>query len=200
MEDTFEIDNMELMYVNENSLSKELCDEMIQLFERSNNRYTGITASGVNSQIKDTTDLVISSNPEWSEISKTLYRELQHNISKYVNKYNNMFDDYTIFHQYELEIPSMQMQKYNKNVGKYVYHNDFRCDFKDSIVRQITFLWYINDVDEGGETEFWSKYNIKPKTGKLVLFPAHWTYPHSAKKPISNDKYVITGWIWERHG
>ena len=48
MEDTFEIDNMELMYVNENSLSKELCDEMIQLFEKSNDRYNGITASGVN--------------------------------------------------------------------------------------------------------------------------------------------------------
>jgi len=199
MEDTFEIDNMELMYVNENSLSKELCDEMIQLFETSSDRYIGTTASGVNANIKDTTDLVITDNPEWSKISDTLSRELNNNIQEYVTKYNQMFDNYTIFHQCELQIPSMQMQKYNKKVGNYVYHNDFDYNVKHSLVRQLTFLWYINDVDEGGETEFWSKYNIKPKAGKLVLFPAHWTYPHSAKKPISNDKYVITGWIWEHH-
>jgi hypothetical protein len=199
MENTFEIDNMELLYVNENSLSKELCDEMIQLFEKSNDRYNGITGSGVNAHIKDTTDLLITGQPEWSKISDTLGRELNHNILAYVTKYNNMFDSYTIFHDNELRIPTMQIQKYNKNIGKFVYHDDFKCDFKDLMVRQLSFLWYINDVDEGGETEFWSKYNIKPKTGKLILFPAHWTYPHSAKKPISNDKYVITGWIWERH-
>ena len=199
MEDTFEIDKMELMYVNENSLSKELCDEMIQLFETSSDRYLGRTASGVNANIKDTTDLVITNHPEWSKISDTLSRELNHNIQEYVTKYNQMFDNYTIFHEYELQIPSMQMQKYNKKVGNYVYHNDFDYNAKDSLVRQLTFLWYINNVDEGGETEFWSKYNIKPKAGKLVLFPAHWTYPHSAKKPISNDKYVITGWIYELH-
>jgi len=64
-------------------------------------------------------------------------------------------------------------------------------------MRMLTFLWYINDVEEGGETQFWKNVKIKPTVGKLVLFPASWTYPHKANIPISHDKYVITGWIYD---
>ena len=35
----------------------------------------------------------------------------------------------------------------------------------------------------------------KPKQGSLLLFPATWTYPYSGSMPISNDKYIITGWL-----
>lgn len=52
-------------------------------------------------------------------------------------------------------------------------------------------------MTEGGETEFWSKYRIKPEAGKLVLFPASWAFPHRAIVPLSSDKYIITGWLWE---
>ena len=51
-------------------------------------------------------------------------------------------------------------------------------------------------MDEGGETQFWDNYKVKPQKGKLVLFPASWTYPHSGLMPISHDKYIITGWIY----
>jgi len=61
--------------------------------------------------------------------------------------------------------------------------------------RIITYLWYLNDVEEGGETLF-HNFKIKPKTGSLLLFPATWTYKHSGAMPISNDKYIITGWVW----
>jgi hypothetical protein len=58
-------------------------------------------------------------------------------------------------------------------------------------------MWYLNDVEEGGETEFFGNYKIKPETGKFVLFPATWTYPHAALVPRSGDKYIITGWFYE---
>ena len=74
---------------------------------------------------------------------------------------------------------SMQVQKYKKGVGKYIMHNDCHCNWKIQKMRQVIFIWYLSDVDEGGETEFWSNYHIKPETGKLLLFPAHWTFPHA---------------------
>jgi hypothetical protein len=61
----------------------------------------------------------------------------------------------------------------------------------------LTYIWYLNDVNEGGETIIWDNHKIKPTTGKLLLFPATWTYPHSGLMPISNDKYIITGWIYQ---
>ena len=99
---------------------------------------------------------------------------------------NNMFD--TCF----------LMQKYNKNEGKFVYHDDFSILNDLKIHRVITYLWYLNNVDEGGTTEFLGgKLHIKPEKGKLVLFPASWCFPHRGNVPISNDKYIITGWFYE---
>ena len=90
------------------------------------------------------------------------------------------------------------IQKYKKFQGKYTYHHDFYNDYESKRHRTVTYLWYLNDVEEGGETEFWGSYNIKPKKGKLIFFPATWCFPHRGKMPISSDKYIITGWFYEK--
>ena len=60
-------------------------------------------------------------------------------------------------------------------------------------------MFYLNDVKEGGETEFYhQKIKIKPKAGTLVLFPAGFTHTHKGNMPISNDKYIITTWLCYR--
>jgi hypothetical protein len=53
----------------------------------------------------------------------------------------------------------------------------------------------LNDVYEGGETEFVDGTLIKPERGKLIIFPAYWNYHHQGRPPISNTKYIVTGWI-----
>lgn len=188
---------MDLLYVNQQSLSRELCNDMITLFESDEHRYDGITLSGVRKNIKDTTDCPIG-GPKWDKMKKVLTKELNNNVNEYVTKYNRQINDtYHIFGTDYLVTHGMHIQKYNKNVGKYIYHNDYSCDWEKKQMRQLTFMWYLNDVEEGGETEFWSKYRIKPEAGKMVLFPASWTFPHSAIVPLSSDKYIITGWLWE---
>ena len=32
--------------------------------------------------------------------------------------------------------------------------------------------------------------------GKLLIFPATWTYMHRGNVPISEDKYIVTGWLY----
>ena len=89
-------------------------------------------------------------------------------------------------------------QRYIRNEGRYVYHNDFSVDIKNKKNRVITYLWYLNDVEEGGETDFPDlNLMIKPETGKLVLFPASWDFPHCGKMPISSNKYIVTGWLYQ---
>ena len=36
---------------------------------------------------------------------------------------------------------------------------------------------------------------IKAEKGKLLIFPSSWTYIHRGNIPISDDKYIITGWV-----
>ena len=68
---------------------------------------------------------------------------------------------------------------------------------KKKTYRVLTYLFYLNDIDEGGETEFFGgDIKIIPKAGKLIIFPASWTFPHCGKMPISSNKYIITGWIY----
>ncbi len=191
---------MDLVYINKNSLSKELCVVMINLFETDCNRYLGVTHNGLNPMVKDTTDCVITNaGPQWDKINKLLTKELRINVKKYILESNNKVNPTYNCCSSNLSTESMQMQKYDKNKGKYVYHQDYSCDWKNKKMRQITFLWYINDVEEGGETEFFGNHKIKPEAGKLILFPASWTYPHCGKMPISDDKYIITGWLWEHY-
>jgi Rps23 Pro-64 3,4-dihydroxylase Tpa1-like proline 4-hydroxylase len=92
------------------------------------------------------------------------------------------------------------VQRYIQNEGKYVYHNDFHIDKKNNMYRQLTYVFYLNDVIEGGETEFFNgEISIKPQCGKLIIFPSSWTFPHCGKMPISSNKYIITGWMYNEH-
>lgn len=188
------------IYENPNSISKKNCQKIIDLFENEiNAKYEGVTQAGLNKKIKNTTDYVIDANdPKWSDIHNILSLELQTNIKLYLNKlYENSFDEkYKYFKNTNLMTENFMIQRYIKNHGKYIYHNDFAI--KNGNSRAITFLWYLNTIEEGGETEFWGNYKIKPQEGKLIFFPALWCYPHCGNIPLSDNKYIITGWLYEQ--
>jgi len=195
------------IYINNNSLSKPLCDEIIQLYNLDEKKYEGITMGGVDKNIKDTMDLIITNDNKWIKIKRAIHKELIENLNNYIEKLNNKSDYLNIDQQTNskfkyfsnssvTEIYTFMIQKYNKYNGKYIYHNDARIDLDKKQSRIITFLWYLNDVVEGGETVFSGKYAVKPSTGKLVLFPATWSYPHCGKIPLSSDKFILTGWVY----
>jgi hypothetical protein len=202
---------MDFIYSNEHSLSKELCEEIIHFYKEDNQLGgLGVTYSGVNKKIKDTWDLNIATlleDKKWKKIHEVLYKELYINIKIYLDKFNNDpeynkyhlddMDKFNILGTNVLKSECFQVQKYEKQKGKYIYHNDFKAEFKKEEYRVITYIWYLNDVEEGGETEFFGNYKIKPQAGKLVLFPASWCYPHCGCMPISSDKYIITGWAYQ---
>jgi len=201
---------MDFIYTNNFSLSKEICEQIIYYYNRDKDLgYDGITANGYNPNVKNTRDLNISlliyNDDIWKNIHEILYKELYVNLKNYFNKLNK--EDYNKYHQQDypkfkiidsntLKAETFQIQKYEPNQGKYIYHNDFQVDLKMKRYRVITYLWYLNDVEEGGETELLGSIKIKPEVGKLLLFPCSWTYPHCANIPISNEKYIITGWLY----
>lgn len=62
--------------------------------------------------------------------------------------------------------------------------------------RFLVWMIYLNDVDDGGETEFlYQRTKYKPSTGDMLVWPAGCTHPHRGNPPYSNDKYVLTGWL-----
>ena len=59
--------------------------------------------------------------------------------------------------------------------------------------RYLVFLWYLNDVAEGGETEFVDLgVKVKPAAGRLLVFPPYWMFQHAGRPPVSGDKYILS--------
>ena len=62
--------------------------------------------------------------------------------------------------------------------------------------RTLVFTIYLNDVEEGGETEFLHQsVRVKPETGRIVIWPAGFPYVHRGNPPISGEKYILTSWM-----
>lgn len=67
---------------------------------------------------------------------------------------------------------------------------DYTCN------RYMVFLWYLNDVTEGGETEFCDlDLRVGARAGRLLMFPPYWMYQHAGLPPRSGDKYIISTYL-----
>lgn len=199
-----------LVQIHKNALPTELCNHIIDLFEESNMQQEGIAGGGINKNIKDSIDLMILDeidNPEWKYIYDYIRENLLGNLVDYLGKFpfyhmNSHYSSQSslvrtaqlAFMSSNNSIPHMQIQRYINDQGFHSWHHENQGG--DMGKRELAFLYYLNDVDEG-ETEM--KYNpqkISPETGKLALFPAYWTHKHRGNSPKEGQtKYVITGWI-----
>lgn len=193
------------IFIKPNSICHDLCDEIISKFEDEPNKHPGLTIGGVQLDVKNTTDFIIPSNCEnWYKINKCLLKVLTQNIGEYLDNlsncenYKNSKTDYLPIDKNKVMFYSFMVQRYTKKEGRYVYHNDYAINIEKNEYRTMTYLFYLNDVEEGGETVFWNDHKIKPEKGKLILFPACWTFPHCGRMPISSNKYIITGWIYQK--
>lgn len=94
---------------------------------------------------------------------------------------------------------AINLQKYLQGSGGYhhwhseIYPQNASCE---SLHRVLLWQFYLNDVAEGGQTEFlYQQRSIAPKQGRLIIAPAGFTHTHKGHVPTSGDKYVATSWI-----
>ena len=90
---------------------------------------------------------------------------------------------------------NLKIQKTLPTEGYHVWHLEHGKGF-DNEPRAFVFSIYLNDVEEGGETEFlhFSK-RVQPKTGRVVIWPAGFPYVHRGNSPLSGEKYILTSWM-----
>jgi hypothetical protein len=171
--------------VYENAFSDEICDAVIKQFETSIK--TGASVREYSPQIYRE-DSVLYLNEPNMPLTAEFNQQLVRITDSYVNKYSTLKS---------LNTKSflVLVQKTKPSEGYHLWH----CEQAsiDTSSRIIVWTVYLNDVDEGGETEFlYQQRRIKPSKGSLCLFPASWTHTHRGNPPISNTKYIATGWFY----
>ncbi|HSC08275.1 MAG TPA: 2OG-Fe(II) oxygenase, partial [Steroidobacteraceae bacterium] len=62
--------------------------------------------------------------------------------------------------------------------------------------RYVVLIWYLNDVQEGGETRFPRlDLSVAARTGRLLMFPPYWMYQHAGLPAKSGDKYIVSTYL-----
>jgi len=182
----------DMIEVYENAFEKSYCAKVIEKFEEySSQRLT----TQANSIYKNKDNRIMF---DWSthnglhaidwDICEHFYKQL-HNI--YVNHYQEKFNFLKDLGPHSPK--GMSVQKTLPGEGYHAWHCE-AADFSTSN-RVVVYSLYLNDVEEGGETEFLSQHKrIKPKQGSLKIWPASISHPHRGNPPLSGEKYIITGW------
>ncbi len=194
---TVNIDNFIGIY--DNYILPEECNKAIKLFEEQdkfNRTMNRLSSEGKMSILKkqDQQFFAASTNLDvWWEDLKTMMVNFDIAWNHYVEN-TGAKDAYGVpFH-----FTSLKIQKTLPTEGYHVWHIEHGGGFMNE-PRAFVFSIYLNDIEDGGETEFlhFSK-RVKPKTGRIVIWPAGFPYVHRGNPPLSGEKYILTSWMMLR--
>lgn len=178
----------------DNSLSPEVCQDIIRRFDADPNAFDGGVGYGdgtmaVDHSLKKCTEVFLTPDPAWKDIDEILCEEIQSKMSYLQEKYPGL----DRLHSCNDE--GYRIKKY-KNDGTEFFNWHIDLNGKSQGQRYHIFQWYLNDVEIGGETEFrLQEIKVNPVQGRLVCFPPYWTHEHRGCAPVSNPKYIICSWI-----
>ena len=182
----------DFVYIKENELDKDFCQHIIDKFEKDDRKSQGIVGGGLRPDIKKSTDLSMTHYSGWEEEDKIFYKSLNKNIINYEKTRGAMYRKFILEESAttHVEDSGYQIQR-TKPKEYYVWHHD-QASFRS---RRLTYIWYLNDVKDGGYTQFNTGLKIHPEAGKMMIFPALWPWMHRGYPPKTETKYIVTGWL-----
>lgn len=183
--------------IYDNCFSDSFCDNLIEYYHwcKKNNRTHD--RPEIESFKKDNSTML---NPTSIEEINFDYP----NIQNYLGEFNQVFWDicytdyrkqFSVLDQYDRHtIYSYKVQCTHPGGGYHVWHSE---DGSVNYSRRMgVYILYLNDVEEGGETEFlYLSKRIQAKKGRLLIFPPNFPWAHRGNPPLTGVKYIMTGWI-----
>ena len=188
--------NTDFIYYKEKGLSKEKCNLIIDLFNKEEDQFNvlpgliGPNAGRVDEKMKKCVEIYnkLSEENEYNgifldELEKTLneYKKEHPFIEKGISAWriNNIY----------------KIQKYKPGEAYFELHCETNCSIESSVNQILVWMIYLNDVTDGGYTEFPSQNKLlQPKSGSIIIWPSYWTHPHRGITSKTQTKYIMTGW------
>lgn len=164
-----------------------LCDDIVEYYKTTTKKYPGNVGSKsrVDQSIKKCTETLLNFD---DKLFARYVRELRRLTDLYEKKFvrSRMVELYGL-------VEEINVQHYKPNEGYFAWHCE-RCNSGND--RHLVFMTYLNDVNDGGETEFlYQNLKVRPKKGLTLMWPVDWTHTHRGLISPTQDKYITTGWL-----
>lgn len=181
---------VDLIKCYDNVIPDHYCDYFVQFYDNHSATHAIKYHHGFYDQAPDFSELVFttfSNSQDHVRFNNHVATMLGQAATRYKDEFplkNNFFPK-----QYTFEF--LRIKKYENNgVDEFKVHCD--ADSVCSSSRFMNIFCYLNDVEEGGETDFPDLgISFKPKKGSVVIFPPYWFFPHQGNKPLSGPKYLL---------
>ena len=179
----------DLICVVDDAVSSETCADIIRLFEHDPEQQ--FQRGRQNTWI----EYLITRNPrpEWREIERRLVDSMLEHLQTYATRPGAEM----LARKAPRAFEHLKIKKYRSGQPE-PHHFPLHVDAFDhkTSVRMLAYVWYLNDVAEGGETVFPRLgASIRPRMGRLLMMPPMWMYAHAGQPPVSGDKYIVTSYL-----
>ena len=164
-----------------------LCNNLINYFETNPNKFKGKIGSNGEVKIseKDSTDLSIL------DFKIPIIKEYLIHLYFVIKEYQKQYI-YSNIGQSSWSLKPFNIQRYLPNEGFHAWHTE-RHNPNNSL-RHLTFMTYLNNVNDDGETEFfYQNLKIKPEKGLTLIWGTDWTFTHRGIPSKTETKYITTG-------
>lgn len=183
--------------IYEGAFSSSYCDKLIKYHDwaSTNNKVWGRNEPETRKK-----DVSCTLNP--NNVDEIIYTS--QNLCGLMEEFNNVFwgacykdyaETYSVLNNHDPHtIFTYKIQKTLPGGGYHIWH----CESGERLFssRIAAYILYMNDVEEGGETEFlYLSKRVAPKKGTLIIFPSGFPWTHRGNPPLSGEKYIMTGWI-----
>jgi len=193
-EKKFKINNFIGVY--DNYITKQECDKAIKLFENQNKFNNTLNRMNFeNSPILQKQDKQFFAGENNIDVWWEDLKPMMLNFDIAWNHYVQQTGARESYGQDKFIYTRLKIQKTLPTEGYHVWHIEHGPTFEMKN-RAFVFSIYLNDVKEGGETEFLHfSQRVKPKKGRIVIWPAAFPYLHRGNPPLSGKKYILTSWM-----
>tara|TARA_R110000803_G_scaffold90035_1_gene157339 strand:+ start:344 stop:949 length:606 start_codon:yes stop_codon:yes gene_type:complete len=182
--------------VYDNYISDIDCKNAISFFNKEQNFKNTLTRLAFeNSDVTHKKDAQYFAGNHNTEVWTDTLKPLIFNFDQAFKHYEKNTGIKKAYGLEDFSYTSLKIQKTLPTEGYHIWHIEHNNGMEHSH-RAMAWLIYLNDVEEGGETEFLNQsIRVKPKKGTIVIWPAAFPYVHRGNPPLKGEKYILTSWM-----